>query len=323
MPFHLDLDTGHSADKVQHQQSILLIGSCFTEHFEKRLGDLKFDCHANPFGIVFNPLSMAAALERIIDHKFFTEADVMEHNESWFSLETHTSLTAFSKTELLKRLNAIVKEWHERLKKANWLIITFGSAFYYEHHESGLTVANCHKLPAKAFIKKLAEPSMIDLTYHIVFEKLSRFNPSLKVLLTVSPVKHLRDGVIENNLSKSVLTYSAHTLIKQHAHSSYFPSYELVNDDLRDYRFYEADMAHPNKQAIDYVWQKFSGTYFDPGTQALLEKIGELTTAANHRPLRADTKAHSAFRAAQLQKCMDLKNRFPYLDLEKEIQHFS
>jgi hypothetical protein len=323
MPFHLDLDTGQSADKIQHKQAILLIGSCFTEHMERRLGDLKFDCRANPFGIVFNPLSIASALERIIDHRLFTEADVMDHNESWFSLETHTSLTAFSKTELLKTLNAVVREWHDRLKKADWLMLTFGSAFYYEYHPSGLIVANCHKLPAKAFTKELAAPSVIEETYSGVMEKLSRFNPSLKVLVTVSPVKHLRDGVVENNLSKGVLAYSAHAIVKQHAIASYFPSYELVNDDLRDYRFYEADMAHPNKQAIDYVWGKFSGTYFTPETQALLEKIRELTAAAHHKPLRADTKAHSAFRTVQLHKCLDLKSRFPYLDLEKEIQHFS
>lgn len=323
MPFHLDLDTGRSADTIRHQHSILLVGSCFTEHMQKRLSDLKFDSHANPFGIMFNPISMAAALERIIDHKRFTEADVMEHHGSWLSLETHTSLTKFSKTELLKALNAVLEEWHERLKKADWLILTFGTAFYYEHNDSGLTVANCHKLPAKAFTKKTADPALIDISYNIVLKKLSLFNPSLKVLFTISPVKHLRDGVVENNLSKSILTYSAHTIVEQHPHSSYFPSYELVNDDLRDYRFYEADMAHPNKQAVDYVWKKFSGTYFDPGTQALLEKIGELTAAANHRPLRADTKAHSDFRAAQLQKCMDLKSHYPYLDLEKELQHFS
>lgn len=323
MRFHLDLQTGISTDKIRHQQAILLIGSCFTEHIGQRLSNLKFNCHSNPFGIVFNPLSMIKTLDRLIEKKAFTDEDVMEHEGSWLSLDVHSSLSKSSRESLLSYLNNETEQWHQHLKKADWLILTFGSAYYYEYIATGTTVANCHKLPATSFTKKIAHAEELTSAYRELFEKLQLFNPSLKVIITVSPVKHLRDGVIQNNLSKSVLCLTAHGLIEGQNNCSYFPSYELVNDDLRDYRFYEADMAHPNKQAIDYVWSKFSGTYFDPETQTLVDKITALNTAFLHRPLQAESKAFSEFKSAQLKKCNELKARYPYLDLEKEQHYFS
>lgn len=323
MRLHLDLQTGISPDKIGHQQQVLLIGSCFTEHIGQRLNDLKFDCHSNPFGIVFNPLSMIKTMDRLMENKAFTDKDVMEHDGSWLSLEVHSSLSKPSQESLLRHLNAEVEQWHRHLKEADWLILTFGSAYYYEYLANGTTVANCHKLPAGFFTKKMAHAGELTSAYHELLQKLQAFNPSLKVIVTVSPVKHLRDGVIQNNLSKSVLSLTAHGLAERQNNCSYFPSYELVNDDLRDYRFYEADMAHPNKQAIDYVWNKFCGTYFGAETQALLDRIAALNTAFLHRPLQAESKAFAEFKAAQLKKCSELKVRYPYLDLEKEQHYFS
>jgi hypothetical protein len=323
MRFHLDLNTGTNADPIRHRQKLLLMGSCFTEHIGKRLNDLKFNGHSNPFGIVFNPESMHQALTRILNKQLFSESDLMEHQDLWLSLETHTSLNRPSKEELLNTLNALVNAWHQHLKTADWLMLTFGSAYHYEYNASKHIVANCHKLPAKHFTKTLADPSSITDSYIDLVKKLRSLNPGLKMLFTVSPVKHLRDGVVKNNLSKAVLTVAAHGIVNATEHCSYFPAYELVNDDLRDYRFYEADMAHPNQQAIDYVWQKFSGTYFDPEDRPLLDRLAALHTAFRHRPLQEATQAFSDFKRAQLQKCLELKNDFPYLDLNKEIAHFS
>ncbi len=323
MRFHLDLDTGISPAHIQHRQKLLLIGSCFTEHIGKRLNDLKFDCYANPFGIVFNPESIHRALTRLLENKPFGESELMEQQGSWLSLETHTSLTRPSKEELLTTLNNLVAGWHEHLKTADWLLITFGSAFYYEHKEQQRIVANCHKLPAKQFTKKMADPSAIIGSYQELLKKLRDLNPGLNVILTVSPVKHLRDGVVENNLSKAALTLAAHGIVNADEHCYYFPAYELVNDDLRDYRFYEADMAHPNQQAIDYVWQKFSGSWFDPATRPLLDRLAALNTAFRHRPLQEATQAFADFKSAQLQKCLALQHDFPYLDLNTEMTYFS
>ncbi len=323
MRFHLDLDTGLSPAHMQHRQKLLLMGSCFTEHIGKRLNDLKFDCHANPFGIVFNPESMLQALTRLLENKPFAESELMEQQGSWLSLETHTSLTRSSKEELITTLNALVAEWHEHLKTARWLMLTFGSAFYYEHQEQQRIVANCHKLPAKQFTKKMADPSAIIASYTDLLKALRSFNPDLNVILTVSPVKHVRDGVVENSLSKAALILAAHGIVNANDQCYYFPAYELVNDDLRDYRFYEADMAHPNQQAIDYVWQKFSGSYFDPASRPLLDRLAALNTAFRHRPLQEATQAFADFKSAQLQKCLELKTEFPYLDLNTEINYFS
>lgn len=323
MRFHLDLDTGLSPASIQHRQSLLLMGSCFTEHIGKRLGDLKFDCSSNPFGMVFNPESMQQALTRLLENKPFGEDELMEQQGSWLSLDTHTSFTKSSKEELLAQLNAVVAQWHTKLKTADWLMLTFGSAFYYEHQEQKRIVANCHKLPAKQFSKKMADPTAIIDSYTALLQKLRELNPGLKVMITVSPVKHLRDGVVENSLSKAVLSVAAHGIVKANDLCFYFPAYELVNDDLRDYRFYEADMAHPNQQAIDYVWQKFSGSFFDPASRPLLDRLAALNTAFRHRPLQEATQAFADFKSAQLQKCLELKTDFPYLDLNTEINYFS
>lgn len=323
MRFHLDLNTGSGQPTIGHRQKLLLMGSCFTEHMGKRLNDLKFDGHSNPFGSVFNPESIRLALIRLAENRRFNESDLMEDRGTWLSLETHTSLNRSSKEELLEMLNSRVEEWHRHLKTADWLILTLGSAYYYEYNASKRIVANCHKLPAKHFSKQLAEPSAIIAAYKNVVETLRNLNPGLKIIFTVSPVKHLRDGVVENNLSKAVLTVAAHGIVKAAEGCSYFPAYELVNDDLRDYRFYEADMAHPNQQAIDYVWQKFSGTHFDPETRPLLDRIAALNAAFHHRPLHEATQAFADFKNAQLQKCVELKTGFPYLDLHKEMDYFS
>lgn len=323
MHFHLNLDTGISTELIQHRQKLLLMGSCFSEHIGNRLNDLKFDCHPNPFGIVFNPGSMHKALTRIVDQQEFRDNDVMEYKGSWLSPEAHSSLNKTTKTELLDTLNAHRTEWYEHLKRADWLILTFGSAYYYELNDSGSIVANCHKLPAKRFTKKLAEPSAIIDSYLALLEKIRILNPGLKVILTVSPVKHLRDGVVGNNLSKSILCLSSHSIVNASGNTFYFPAYELVSDDLRDYRFYEADMAHPNRQAIDYVWQKFSGSYFDENTRTLLDRLTALNAAHRHRPLQPDTPAFVDFKKAQLQHCKKLQHDFPYLDLQQETDYFS
>lgn len=323
MQFHLDLNPGISADKIQHQHSLLLIGSCFTEHIEKKLSAVKFNCNSNPFGIVFNPKSIADSLTRILEKNYFTESDLMETGEKWISLETHTALSKSSKEELLSALNNLIDQWHLHLSKAHWLILTFGTAHYYQYNQTGNAVANCHKLPAQAFTKKTSDPSQIATAYTTVLEKLHQLNPSLTILFTVSPVKHLRDGVIQNNLSKAILTVSVHEIIRKNKNCFYFPAYELVNDDLRDYRFYEPDMAHPNKQAIEYVWNKFSACYFDKETQAMIDKFNELHSSINHRPLHLHTKAFSDFKAAQLKKCLQLQALYPFINFENELSYFS
>lgn len=321
MQFHLGFKPQISDHKITHHDELLMIGSCFSEHIGKRLNDLKFRVHTNPFGIVFNPKSIEIALKRIIERTYYTETDVFEKDSQWFCLEAHSSISAGSQAQLITDLNAIIDQGHDKLKSAHYLMITFGSAYAYKTSEK--VVANCHKLPQSHFDKILLETHDIVADYQKLSDQLLQFNPNLKLLFSVSPVKHLKDGVVENNLSKAILIQSVHQLIKQNKHYFYFPAYELVNDDLRDYRFYEADMAHPNAQAINYVWQKFSETYFDASTLALNDKLDQIKQAFHHRLFNENSEPSLAFKEKYRLKCLDLNKESAFLDLTTELTYFS
>lgn len=323
MQFHLGFQPEISQKKITHNDDVLLIGSCFSEHIGNRLSDLKFRVHSNPFGIVFNPKSIETTLNRIINKDYFNENDVFEKEGNWYSLEAHSSVFAVGKNELLELLNNTIDEWNLKLKSASFLIITYGSAFAYKSKLKEKIVANCHKLPQAEFDKVLLETQDIVSHYQILIDKLKQINPTLNILFTVSPVKHLRDGVVENSLSKAILIQSVHQLIKQNTNCVYFPSYELVNDDLRDYRFYESDMAHPNEQAINYVWKKFSDVYFNEATISINEKLIQIHQAYNHRLFNETTESSIKFKQKFYQKCVTLQSEFPHINLSQELQYFN
>lgn len=323
MQFHLEFQPKVSLQKITHQDTVLLIGSCFSEHIGNHLNELKFQVNSNPFGIVFNPKSIETTLNRIIEKKYFNESDVFEKEGIWFSLEAHSSVFAHDKKELLEILNSTIDEWNLKLQSASFLMITLGSAFAYKNIEQDKIVANCHKLPQAEFKKIILETSTIGSEYQILIDKLKQLNSHLNILLTVSPVKHLRDGIIENTLSKAILIQSVHQLIKQNSNCFYFPAYELVNDDLRDYRFYESDMAHPNKQAIDYVWKRFSEVYFNDITNAINEKVNQIHQAYHHRLFNETTDSSIKFKHKFYQKCVILQSEFPHINLSKELHYFN
>ena len=323
MQFHLGFQPTISANKITHQGGVLLIGSCFSEHIGNRLIDLKFNINSNPFGIVFNPKSIETTLRRIIKKNYFTEKDVFEKEKLWYSFEAHSLVHGETQQELLEILNNSIDSWNEKLKVADWLTITFGSAFAYKHIKQNSIVANCHKLPQAIFEKNLLKTNDIVDDYNGLLNELKKFNPTLKIIFTVSPVKHLRDGVVENSVSKAILIQSTHQLINDQKHSVYFPAYELVNDDLRDYRFYESDMAHPNKQAIDYVWKRFGEVYFNEITCGINDKVHQIHQAYNHRLFNKTTSSSVKFKHKFYQQCVNLQAQYPYLDLIKELHYFN
>ena len=323
MQFHLGFQPAVSQHKITHQDGVLFLGSCFSEHIANRLLDLKFKIHTNPFGIVFNPNSIFSSIYRIIHKKYFKEEDVFEKEGLWYSLEAHGSVFATSKNELLKLLNHSIDIWNEEIQKANYLVVTFGSAFAYQHKQQEKIVANCHKLPQALFEKILLENHEIIVDFQELIENLKIINPNLKWMFTVSPVKHLRDGVVENNLSKAILIQAVHQLVKQNTNCFYFPAYELVTDDLRDYRFYESDMAHPNKQAINYVWKKFSEVYFNELTNEINERVLQIHQAYHHRLFNNTTETSMKFKHNFYQKCVTLQAEYNYIDLSKELYYFN
>lgn len=323
MKFHLNFSPEISDVTINHQSRIQMIGSCFSEHIGQKLIDLKFNLNTNPFGIIFNPQNIAILISRINSNIAYTKQDVFEHNNLWFCYECHSSINAKSSEDLLNKLNHQLDILHDAIKKWDFLFITFGSAYYYNYLPNQITVANCHKLPQHLFEKKLASLVELNTLYSELIKNLTASNPKLKIIFSVSPVKHLRDGIIENNLSKSTLLLLCHQLTKQNSNCKYFPSYELVNDDLRDYRFYEQDMAHPNKQAINYVWEKFSSCYFNKTTIQLNEQLTSIHQAFQHKVLKADSDEFKNFKLSMHQKCTTIQTHFSFIDLSKEIKYFS
>jgi hypothetical protein len=290
MEFNLNYIPPAASFKINHGAKVFLIGSCFAENIGSYFSSYKFKNLSNPNGILFNPASIAVALQNCISGNPFDEKFLIERDGFFYSLLHHSSINAATQTELVEKINSISKEARGFLETADTLVITFGTAYVYRHLELQKTVANCHKLPGSVFEKKLLGVEQVCKNYSILIQQLQLFNPSLKIIFTVSPVKYLRDGVIENNLSKSVLLLSVHELTKRFSNCSYFPAFELVNDDLRDYRFYKSDMAHPSEQAIDYVWQKFSDCYFTDETKSINQKINKLNLAMQHKPLNGKSE---------------------------------
>lgn len=322
MPFHLNYSPKESPLKISHEDKILMIGSCFAENIGEKLRANKFNCLINPNGILFNPRSICQAIRSYIQDADIEITSIVKNNELFYSLDHHGDFCSYNDKLLLADLIQSQNNAHHNLKNCKTLIVTFGSAFAYRHLKTNRIVANCHKIDQQEFKKELLSVQEIVADYILLLNELKQFNPELHIILTVSPVKYLRDGIIENNLSKSILIQSVHEIVNLYKHCSYFPAYELVTDDLRDYRFYKEDMAHPNDQAIHYVWEKFEDVFFDERTKKINKETKEVTLAAKHRPIKENSTEHSEFKKAFLKKCEALETQYPFLDFSEEKTYF-
>ena len=289
MKFHLNHNPKKFDFEISHSQSLFLIGSCFAENIGQKLKENKFHTLTNPNGILFNPNSIFRALQDAISLTTFDDRFSVERDNYHFSFFHHSKIKASTAKQLKDQLQEINLNNHQFLKSCDFLIITFGTAYHYFHKNLHTTVANCHKQSQQTFTKKLLSLTEITEQYNLLFKQLSKLNPQLKIILTVSPVKHLKDGLLENSLSKSTLLLSVHELCQTNKNCVYFPAFELVTDDLRDYRFYKEDMAHPNAQAVNYVWEKFSETCFSESTKQLNQKIQKLNQALDHKQMSKNT----------------------------------
>jgi hypothetical protein len=317
---------------ITHRDRILSVGSCFTEHIGNALTELKFPVLQNPNGILFDPASVCDSLLSYIDNRVYGEEDLFFLHELWHSWHHHSRFSGTDKAAVLERMNAAQEEAHAFLKKADWLIITLGSSFSYRITEdatrtagagTGAGAANCHRAPASWFRKHLMTIDETVSALDTVIHRLARFNPTLQILFTISPVRHIRDGVVENNRSKARLLESVHHLVGKFDRLHYFPSYEIVIDVLRDYRFYSEDLVHPNYLATGYVLDRFIESYVAPESAALITELKKLQVAVRHKPSHPDTEAHRRFREAQLAKVLALQEAYGFLDLGAERAHFS
>ena len=323
MEFQLPITIPSLSNPIRYGEKILLTGSCFTEHIGNALHDWKFDTLQNPNGILFDPASVASGLESYIAPKRYRHEDLIYLNELWQSWQHHGVFSHPDAAACLRGINESQEKAHDFLRQADWLIITLGTAYSYRLVEGGNPVANCHRAPGQAFRKHLMTIEEIQAAFDSCLYQMWRFNPGLRILFTISPVRHIRDGVVDNNRSKARLIEAVHHLVGKWDKLFYFPAYELVTDVLRDYRFFDIDMVHPNYAATSFVLEKFVRHCIDEAGQRLLEDVKKIVTARRHRPLQPSTQAHRRFLEEHWQKTAELARRYPHLDFREELDYFS
>jgi hypothetical protein len=316
MQWTISFDIPEGGSKINYKSSIFSIGSCFSTTMGEKLGERKFSILNNPFGTLFNPISMAQVMEDSLLEMQVNSDMVLVRDGLYLHFGMHSDIVAYSQDSLDRLIQKKQQMTKQVLESASHILVTFGTAWIYEYGDRGQIVANCHKQPSGLFEKRLLHQEEILKAYSSFFNILKRVNKKAKVLITVSPVRHTKDGIPENQLSKSILRLAAHDLSESHEFVEYFPSYEIMMDELRDYRFYKEDMIHPSAQAEDYIWERFKQTWIDPKCYAMIQEFEAIKRDLNHRPFNPDSPAHMKFLDA-LQKKLDKYSKD--FDFSKEI----
>lgn len=315
MQFRTQIPISKSKNPIDYNSKILSVGSCFAENMAEKFDYFKFQNETNPFGIIFNPVSIEKLFSRVCNEDVFTEKDIFFHNERWHSFEVHSDLSNANRQELLETLNKAITETNKQIKKATHIIVTFGTSWIYRNIESTEIAANCHKVPQKQFSKELLSVEVIQKSIQNTIDLIQTLNPNINFIFTISPVRHIKDGFVENQLSKSHLFTALHSALNtEHLklNTEYFPSYEIMMDELRDYRFYKEDMLHPNQIAIDYIWKLFSENYISQESISTMQEVDEIQKSLRHRSFNPESEQHQKF-LAKLQQKMNL--------LEEKISH--
>ena len=320
MNFRTQVELPKEETEIRHSDRIMLFGSCFAENIGNLLLANKFRCDVNPFGILYNPLSVAEAIRQTLSYKTYNEADLFCDRAGWHSFMHHGSFSGNSAEECLLRINERLGRAAAELPQTDWLMITWGTAWVYSLKENGKVVGNCHKQPDKLFTRRLLSVEEIVVEYFDLLKMLQELNPNLKVLFTVSPVRHAKDGMHGNQISKSTLLLAIDTLQHHYPMCHYFPSYEIMMDELRDYRFYADDMFHPSPMAVSYIWKCFGDTYFSSQTRQIMKEWEEIRKGLNHKPFDVRSEAYRSFLTQIVLKISRMKEKFPYFELQKELE---
>ena len=300
-------------NSINYNSKLVLLGSCFSENIGNKLNYFKFQAHQNPFGILFHPKAIENLITNVINEKEYVPKDLIFQDERWHSFDAHSNLSSSNQEILLKKLNSSIQSTNKNLRKATHIIITLGTSWVYRFIETDAVVANCHKIPQKKFSKELLSVVEINKSLEAIISLLKSVNKNINVLFTVSPVRHLKDGFIENTQSKSHLISAIHTVVDC-KNVSYFPSYEIMMDELRDYRFYSEDMIHPNKIAINYIWEKFIETWFDKNSGLIMKEIELIQKGMAHKPFNENSEKHQNFLQNLESKKEKIKTQFPFIN---------
>ena len=304
MNFRTNIQLQKEHNQIDYSSNLVLIGSCFSENISKKLDYFKFKTFSNPFGILFNPIAIETLFTNAIHKKEYTEKDIFQLNERWHCFDTHSDLSASSKKELLNNLNTSLKATNKKLTTASHILITLGTSWVYRNNETAKIVGNCHKIPQKQFSKELLSVVEIVTSLKNICTLIKNINPKVTIIFTVSPVRHLKDGFVENMQSKAHLLTAIHQLIEIQKNSSdsallpklsYFPSYEIMLDDLRDYRFYNSDMLHPNETAINYIWEQFQHVWISNNTVSIQKEVDTIQKGLAHKPFNSTSEQHQLF----------------------------
>ncbi len=317
--FYTVVDVPDDLPRLAQADSLMLLGSCFAEHMGLRLKEAKFRCEVNPYGVLYNPSSISAALREMQSGKVYGEEDLFCFRGLWHSAMHHGMFSSATVEETLRDINRRIQEAHEVLKKLDCLLITFGTAWVYEAKDTGRVVGNCHKLPEKNFVRRRLSVEEIVMDYTSLLSGLLSRNPELRVIFTVSPIRHVRDGLHANQLSKATLLLAVDAL--RHAFPdkvAYFPAYELLLDELRDYRFYAEDMVHPSEVAVRYVWQRFVRACFTAEALLIAGECDDIRKRLSHKPFYPDSEEYKRFLEQIVLKIDQLSGKYPYLDFQKE-----
>lgn len=314
MNFTTKIDIPKNPNPIDYSSKIVSLGSCFAENIGDKFDYFKFQSAVNPFGIIFNPVSIEKIIDRLVNDALFTEEDIFYHNERWHCFEIHSDLSHSDASELLENLNQILVETKKQIQEATHVIITYGTSWVYRNIEKDSIVANCHKVPQKQFDKELLSIEIVEKSIQNTIDLIEKLNPNCSFIFTISPVRHLKDGFVENQVSKAHLITAIHqTTNNEQQTINYFPSYEIMMDELRDYRFYAEDMIHPNQTAIDYIWKRFGETFITENSFETMKEVQEIQKGLNHRSFNPDSEQHLKFVSKLHQKINFLKEKFPHI----------
>lgn len=323
MDFRTEVKLEKSSLLIEHHNKIVTIGSCFAENIAGYFDYYRFSVMDNPFGVLYNPASIYNAVKLLKDEKVFTEKDLFKDQDEWHSFYHHSDFSHHKAEVCLQQINDGLNKTADYISGADYLIITYGTAYVYKLVSDNMIVSNCHKLPAKYFNRFRLSVDEVKRHINSTLELLQQINSNLKIIFTISPVRHWKDGAVDNQLSKSVLLLAVSDAIKENDNSIYFPSYEIIMDDLRDYRFYGQDLVHPNKIATDYIWQKFSAAHLSGQCEKIIKEIEPVAKARLHRPRNIYSVSGKKFTASMLKKIEALETKYTHLSLTDDREHFN
>ena len=321
MKFRTEIEITSLGVKIGYENRVLALGSCFAAHIARKLAGAKFRVAENPSGILFNPLSIAAAIRSYADPAPVTRGELGFDGEVLHHFGFHGDFSAPTADEALQKMNAARQAGADALRTADRIVLTFGTAWVYKLKSSGKVVSNCHRLPEKMFDRQLLNVGEIVAEWKSLLLSLWKQNPELKILFTVSPIRHWKDGAHGNQLSKATLLLAIDALQKEFPeHTAYFPAYEIMMDELREYRFYADDMLHPSTTAIEYIWERFTGSMLSPDSLSILKEWKDIQKAINHKPFQPESEAYKRFISQTLLKMERLNEKFPYFDMTNEVE---